>query len=227
MRTITSLEAFKKTELKVNKLSTNDNIDIFPGEFVLIFNEQQTKWFEEKFRNRSTRIVDVVQALLVHDFPLKKEEDHNNHSDFDLPNDYFDYSSSYSLAASGLCKGRVIYNEEIKPVNKNIIFTDDYNTPSFDYQEGFVTLGDNNLQVYKTPDFEITDTFLTYYRYPKPIDIKGYIKVDGTESVNADPELSEHYVDEIIDRCVLEIQRAYENGDGFQLSKDRDLDNDE
>jgi hypothetical protein len=74
--------------------------------------------------------------------------------------------------------------------------------------------------VYKT-DFNIESVFLTYYRYPKAIDLEGYIKVGGGASVNINPELPDDSVDEVIDMCALEVQRANENIQGFNLSRDR------
>lgn len=222
---MTSIEAYKKFELKVNKLSTNDNVDISPGEFVLVYNEQQIKWFEDMFRDRGTRYVDAVQKLISHDQELILDKDNSNHTDFKLPDNYFDYINSYSLADNGVCKDRVIYNEEIKIVNKNILYKDEYNTPSFDYQEGFITLAGNMLQVYKN-NFNITKTFLTYYRYPVNIDIEGYIKINGSASITVDPELSDHYVDEVIDYCVREVTKDYADVEGWQLANTTVKDND-
>lgn len=222
---ITSVEAYKKFELKINKLSTNDNVDISPGEFVLVFNEQQQKWYEYNFRNVGTRYVDAVQKLIAHDIELLPKENHLNHTDFELPSNYFDYINSYSLATQGNCKNRVIYNEEIKIVNKNILYKDEYNTPSFDYQEGFVTLAGNLLQVYKK-DFEITSTIITYYRYPQNIDIAGYIKIDGKNSVDINPELDDHHVDEVIDWCIREVTSDYSDAEGYQFAERRVNQND-
>lgn len=218
---MTSVEAYKKFELKVNKLSTNDNVDISPGEFVLIFNEQQQKWFEFTFKNNGTRYVDMVQDLINSDAPLTiRNTESINYVEYQLPSNYFDYISSYSLADNGTCKDRVIYNEEIRVVNKNILYKDEYNTPSFDYQEGFVTLAGNALQVY-FKNFTVTDTFLTYYRYPLSIDIEGYIKIDGTPSTTANPELDDHHVNEILDWCVREVTADYSDAEGYQFAQNR------
>lgn len=217
---MTSLEAYKKFELKIDKLSTKDNVDISAGEFVIIFNEQQTKWFSNAFKNKSNRDSDKVQNLIIHDLELYSREVHLNHTDFSLPKDYFDYISSYSLAVKGTCKDRVIYNEEVKPQNKNILYKDEYNTPSFDFQEGFITLAGNLLQVY-TSNFDIEKTFLTYYRYPKDIDIEGYIKIDGSSSKDIHPELSDYYTDQVIDWCAKEVAGRYQDSEGFQFSSER------
>lgn len=222
---MTSVEAYKKFELKVNKLSTNDNVDISPGEFVLIYNEQQNKWYEYNFRDRGTRYVDVVQKLITDDLEIPSKDSGINYTSFELPKDYFDYISSYSLADNGTCKDRVMYNEEIKIVNKNILYKDEYNTPSFDYQEGFVTLAGNALQVYEK-DFKVTNTFLTYYRYPIAIDIEGYIRIDGQPSTTINPELSDHYVDEVIDWCVREVTADYSDVEGNQFAQQRVQQND-
>ena len=55
-----------------------------------------------------------------------------------------------------------------------------------------------------------------------PIDIEGYIKVDGSNSttINQD-DLDKESIKEIINRCALETIRVYENPQGFQLAQQR------
>lgn len=222
---MTSLEAFKRYQLKLNKLDTDDNIDISPGEFVLIYNEVQNKWFEQKFKDITTRYVDDVQLLIEPDYKLKVVRSIDNLSEFQLPDNYFDYIRSYSLCSKENCKDRVLYNNEVKLVNLSLYLKDEYNKPSFEYQETLITLAKDKIQVYKT-DFDVDSVFFTYYRYPKQIDIEGYIKIDNTtESTNIDPELPDFMVDEIIDKAVSETQRRYSDIEGFQLSQNREQEN--
>jgi hypothetical protein len=44
---MTSVEAFKRFQLKINKNDTNTDVDINRGEFVLLYNEQKDVWLRE------------------------------------------------------------------------------------------------------------------------------------------------------------------------------------
>lgn len=215
----TSIELYKSYQLKLNKLSTNDNIDISPGEFVLIYNEVKNKWLISKYRNVSTRYLDDIQDLIESDYKLTKNVETATFDEFLLPDNFFDYIRSYSECSQGACTGRVLYNNEVKLVNLNQYLSDEYNTPSFDFEETIVTFSDGKLQVYKK-DFVIDSVFFTYYRYPKAIDIAGYTK-SGIPSTNVDPELKDAQLNEIIDMCVIETQRIYSDIEGLNLSQTR------
>jgi hypothetical protein len=218
---MTSLEAYKKFELKLNGADTASNVDISIGEFIMIYNEQQPKWFSRKFMDRSSRYaIDEVESLVELDKQLTAYSTKDAYKEFELPANYFDYIKSYTLATRGNCKNRRLRTFEVKLLDIERYITDEYNKPSFEFNETPVTLAQNKLQVYKT-DFSIESVFLTYYRYPMPIDIAGYTKVNGPASTTIDPELPDDLVDEVIDLCVLEVQRAFQNPDGFQLSTDR------
>jgi hypothetical protein len=47
--------------------------------------------------------------------------------------------------------------------------------------------------------------YIEYLRYPKPVDIEGYVHFDGTPSINQDCELEGYLEDEILDRACLEL----------------------
>ncbi len=218
---MTSIEAYKKFELKVNNINTASGIDVSKGEFVLIYNEQQNKWFRSKFRGRSALYsIDDAQQLISTDRTLTTSTNGDRYRQFALPTDYFDYISSYALASKGGCSEWPMYTFQVKLNEIDLHLRDENNKPSFEYHETPVTISQDNLQVYKT-DFEVDNVYLTYYRYPVAIDIPGYTRLDGTASTNVDPELYDQAVDEIIDWCALELQRLAENPEGFQLSSNR------
>src|SRR5690606_24254970 len=104
---MTSLDAYKIFQSKLNKLDTGDSIDISQGEFVLIYNEVQNKWFEDKYREVSKRYVDDVQVLIEPNINLGKPVIKDGYSEFNLPNNYFDYIRSYSKASRGNCGNRI------------------------------------------------------------------------------------------------------------------------
>ena len=68
-----------------------------------------------------------------------------------------------------------------------------FNKPDFDFRETFYTIGEDSVRVYKS-GFEVDTVYLTYYRYPKEVDIEGYVKSDGSNSTDIDPELDDKLI---------------------------------
>ncbi len=230
---MTSLEAYKRFQLKLNSLTNSDNVDISPGEFVLLYNEQQNKWYESKFKGRSTKfVIDDVQTLASRDTLLTQIATTTDYTEYDLPDDYLDYINSHAIAEkeitwqdsqcvtqTQICTRRMRMFQVMLP-NKEIYFRDQYNNPSFDASETFITVSSDRLQVYKT-DFTLSSVFLTYYRYPKSIDIAGYTTINQTPSTTIDPELVDEYVNEIIDWCATDVDRIFKDPNSYSLSVDR------
>lgn len=216
---MTAIEAYKRFLIKLNKNDTNSNIAVNKGQFVLIFNEQADIWLDRKIdedlRNSEKN---ELETLLIHEAPLTKVRDTITYSEFELPDDYFDYENSYSIATRGDCTNRKLLNWDFKARNKSTIDQDENHNPSFDFEETIVNVSQNSLLVFKT-DFEINQQFLTYYRQPKHIDLAGYKKFDGTDSTNIDPELLDIYVSEILNMCVIEVDTNYGNTEQFQIDR--------
>ncbi len=183
--------------------------------------KQQNKWYESKFKGRSSKfVVDDVQTLIALDIPLTLINTFDDYTEYNLPDDYLDYISNYCKASRGKCTDRRMRSRQILTPSREIILRDAFNNPSFDHSETVTTVSSDRLQVYKT-DFTINEVFLTYYRYPKTVDIAGYTKLDQTASANVDPELVDEYVNEIIDWCVTEVDRIFKDPAAYQLSVDR------
>lgn len=218
---MTSAEAFKRFQLKVNKNDTNTDVDINRGEFVLLYNEQKDVWLKEKVE--AYQFSDAVHDLQEVQVKYKELELLYNEKDYDvykLPDNFSDYIGSYSLCNDGICPDIIVRNIPIKPKNENMLLESSNYEPSLEFEETIVDLSNNQFFVYKK-DFSITKTFLSYYRLVGAIDIEGYIKLDGSPSININPDLADTLVDEILNRCAKEVIRRYENPDGFQLAQDR------
>jgi len=216
-----SIEIYKKILLKVNLNDTNGNIHAPKSNAVLIFNEESRKWLNSRLENsNNSDEKDELHEFLISDVELKKVEDLKDSSDFAIPNDYFRYSRSYSLASKGECKNRVIVNWDIKNKNINTILTNSNESPSFEYEESPVKLANFKLKVYKS-DFSVDKVFLDYYKLPPILDISGYTRFDGTKSEDVDLKYSDDLLDQIISQTALAIVRNSQNTEGFQFAKDR------
>lgn len=218
---MTSVEAFKEFQLKINKNDTNTDVDINRGEFVLLYNEQKDIWLSEKISEyESSDSIQELQEVQVKYKPLELFITEKNYDAFKLPEDFFRYIGSYSICGNGTCSDVIVRHLPIKPKNENMLLESSNYEPSLEFEETIVDLSNNQVFVYKK-DFNIISTNLSYYREVGKIDIEGYIKLDGTPSTNIDPDISNHYVSEILNRCVLEVIRRYQSPQGFQLAQDR------
>jgi hypothetical protein len=218
---MTSIEAYKRFQLKINKNDTNTNVDINRGEFVLLYNEQKDVWLKEKVAKFQSSIdVQEIQEILVKYKELESLYKETTYDVYQLPANFSDYASSYSFCSDGTCPDVIVRHLPFKPRNENMLLESSNYEPSLEFEETIVDLSENKLFVYKK-GFDIVKTFLSYYRYVGTIDIEGYIKLDGTPSTNIDPDLADTYVDEILNRCAKEVIRRYENPEGFQLAQDR------
>lgn len=214
-----SIEAYKRFLIKLNKNDTNTNINIGKGEFVLIFNEQSKVWLENKLKEDSNlHDKNEISALLVYDKKLEKVIDTSTFSQFKLPDDYYEYQTSYSIASKGKCKDRKLLNWDFKVRNKNVLEQDENNNPSFEYEETIANVSGDNILIFKK-DFDIDEQYVTYYKEPNNIDIKGYIRFDGSSSEDIDSELADKYVNEIISLCVVSVEANYGNVEQYQMQK--------
>jgi len=216
-------EAYKRFLLKINKNDTDNEIRISTAEFVYMFNEMSLVWLGEKINGKAgTDSINDIQELLVEELELSNFNEAKGHNDFLLPEDFQHFSSAIALAERNGCEKELeVYN--IKPKEKNTWLKDDMNNPSFDWEETISIISGDRIQVYKS-DFDVTGLNLSYYRKPRVVDIEGYKHIDGkTLSTNIDPDLSNSNVNEIINRCALEVAVNYKNGETFQLDQQRIL----
>lgn len=218
-------EIYKRFLLKINKNDTNGNVKVSKGVFVLFFNELLRFWLESEIKDKGKSFLkNHISELLILDKELTRKEDKDNFTTFSLPEDFFDIESAYSIASKGTCTNRVLYNYDFKQRNKNVIFTNENEKPSFEYQETLYNLNKEGLSVYKE-GFNIDKQFISYYKLPKEIDIEGYTKFDGTPSQNIETDLEDKNIMTIINMCSLEAVTNFENGETFQLQKQRLINN--
>lgn len=196
---------------KVNKNSTNTNISVPLGVFVSLWNEQKRIWLNSKTKQKeSTNYIEDLQELLIIDMELEQDKKYKDKVSFKLPTDYFRRVISHVIAEKDYCKGKRLTNHIVKPKDVNILLQNADYSPSFEWEETISVVTDNTLTVYKD-NFTIKKTFLTYYKEPEDLDIKGYTKLDGTPSEDRMVSLSKKNIEEITNRTVAEAFANYEH----------------
>ena len=229
-----------KIDQRLNKLSTNDHQQIQLEDKILALNEAQIKLIKQKVDGFS-----VVSGLGLDSFKKRYEDlqslivGYNNQPlDLAIKNPqlnqwfaslnvlspkYMFYIDSYILADKGKCKDRQIWiNRDLsKHGDTSLLLNNVHYKPSFEYQETFNFVSSDEISVFTDGTFTPTKLYLAYMRYPVYIDKTGYIKFDGTPSVDQNCELETYLEDELLDLTVQNLAMYTENQSAVQSSQVR------
>lgn len=217
-------DAYIKFLIKLNKNLDSNNVSADPSRFVIAFNENSSKRIVDVIGQGNDEDLREIESFLVSK-ELSTPTKLSDRFTFTLPKDYLDFSSQYAIVSKGKCKNKVITDLwEIKDKNSSIILSDVNNKPSFEWEEAPFLIANNKVQIFAS-DFEVNKVNLTYYKYPRQVDIEGYITSTGGYSTNIDPEGDDKFLNKVISMTVEDFQRNYENVQGVQISKDRIINN--
>ena len=197
---MTVTEAYVYVTDAVNKLSSNSSENIPKDTFVRAFNALQYQWVEDrvKLNGLNTVRIDEIQQLLVTSELKGKKKD--QYYEFSLPDNYYHYIRSYSDVA-----GCSMDNWAVKEGDVNVLLSDEFWKPSLEWGETICTVGGDKLRVYYD-DFNINQVTLIYFRYPIEINMKdGFADVNGTLTVNVDPEFKGSSLIEILNLTVQHL----------------------
>ena len=226
-----------KIDQRLNKLSTNDHQQIQLEDKILALNEAQIKLIKQKvdgfstvsglgldaFKKRYEDLQRLVISYNEHPLTLTLKNSTTNQWVAYLHNltpRYMFYIDSYITADKGECKDRVLWiNRDLaKHGDLQFILNNDHFKPSFEYQETFNFLSSDEINVFTDGTFTPKQVFISYMRYPIYIDKEGYVKFDGTDSINQDCELEEYLEDELLDLTVQNLAMYTENQSAVQSS---------
>ena len=224
-----------KIDQRLNKLSTNEHQQIQIEDKILALNEAQIKLIKQKVDGQSTnsglgmeafkKRYEDLQKLVVNyidgELPLEMKNEELNQwvaYIYKLSSKYMFYIDSYVLADKGRCKDRKIWiNRDLaKHSDLQFILNNDHYKPSFEYQETFNFISSDEISIFTDGTFTPTQIYISYMRYPQYIDKEGYIKLDGTPSVDQDCELETYLEDELLDLTVQNLAMYTENQSAVQ-----------
>jgi hypothetical protein len=226
-----------KIDQKLNKLSTNEHQQIALEDKILALNEAQIKLIKQKvdgfstvsgmgldsFKKRYEDLQSLVVAYNDGELPLTLENAKLNQWKANvhaLTPAYMFYIDSYVLANKGRCLDRIIWiNRDLtKHGDLQYCLNNVHYKPSFEYQETFNFISSDEISIFTDGTFTPTKIFISYMRYPVYIDKAGYIKFDGTPSVNQNCELETYLEDELLDLTVENLAMYTENLSAVQMA---------
>lgn len=213
------IDCYLRALQKAEENATNGGIKLDKARFVQLFNDEQNRLVKYILDKKNEDEIRYIQKLVVYSKSLAKDEDRSNPEStlFTLPADFFAFSNISGEFKSGECSASDFNLFEAKNENVNELLSDSFNAPSFDFRESFYTIGEDSVRIFKK-GFSVESAFLTYYRYPKSVDIQGYIKSDGTNSKDIDPELDDKLVNMILN--MVEKQFALNESEYYRYRFD-------
>lgn len=232
-----------KLDQRLNKLSTNQNQQIPVEDKVLALNEAQIKLVKQKidtdnnFRlglDANKKRYQDLQFLVENfeDHPLDLEETDSYLHRYiaevsDITPKYMFYIDSYMIADKGICKDRKVYtNSDLVKHSDIITLLNNSNyKPSFEYQETLVDISSDEIHVYTDGTFTPSKLYISYIRYPEEIDLEGYVKFDGSDSITVNCELEDYLEDELLDLAVENLAQYTENQSAAVFAKQRQATN--
>ncbi len=215
-------EIYLKFLQKVNRNLRNDNISVDRGRFVFLINEAMLRRCEYLLDKKNEDDIRMLQRLVTYEHELKDVKKSGGVQSYKLPVDFMDFINTRVSASNSKCSKQPLQVWEAKLEDVDELMYDDFNKPSFDYRETFYTIGDDNINYYVT-DFSIDKVFISYYRYPRKVDISGYIKSDGSMSVSIDPEMDDIFMERVIDSAAATFAANSENYQKFQTEFGRTM----
>lgn len=229
-----------KIDQKLNKLSTNIHQQINLEDKILALNEAQIKLIKQKVDGFSVisgmgldafkkRYEDLQSLVITYNhqplkLKLKNKELNQWFANLHLLDpQYMFYIDSYVIADKGVCKDRKIWiNRDLaKHGDLQFILNNTHYKPSFEYQETFNFLSTDEISIFTDGTFTPKNIYISYMRYPVYIDKEGYVRFDGTDSVNRDCELELYLEDELVDLTVQNLAMYTENAAAVQSAQFR------
>tara|TARA_R110000868_G_scaffold1729_5_gene13913 strand:+ start:11305 stop:11973 length:669 start_codon:yes stop_codon:yes gene_type:complete len=205
---------------KINKGNTENSIACDASRFVLIVNECKNRWVEKGIKDKDSILIDSFQEIVKTKLLITPSDTTDKYTEFGLEEDYYEGILAKIEATSDTCKG-VVYSREVKNQNKNILQWDANQRPDFEFEWTFHSIQGNKIRIYKQ-EFEIDSVDFEYYSVIPDIQMAGTVDVEGNEiAISKGIDLSDQYVDQIINLSAEEFMRNFENSNGLQIGKDR------
>jgi len=217
-----------KFQQRLNKLASFDYDNIECWQIAEAYNKAQREWFRRQVHGLNSRKEASEQSLgLIDDLQkfvafseLKGENKLLYCESKNIPNDYAYFIKIGITGKKDECKGRHFKIYLAEEANADILLTDPFKGPSFEWGETFATLSNNKFKIYTNDDFQVEDIFLSYYRKPLDVTFDGCIN-PATGLINTDQisEFKDDIVELIIDEAVSIIAGDIESITQYQRSQ--------
>lgn len=213
-----------KVQQRLNKLASNDYDNIECWQIVEAVNKAQEEWFRRQVHGinikkegseQSIATIDDLQKF-VKVVPLKGTNKDRYFRTESLPSDYAHFIRVEALANNEVCKNRrmtVYLGEE---ANVDVLISDAFKKPDFDWAETFGTLSEDGINIYHDGLFDVTSANLSYYRKPRQIAFDGCVDpATGNTTSDIESEMRDDVMELIVDEAVAILTGDIESWNQF------------
>ena|SRR6478609_6712311 len=216
---------------KLNSLATQAHQDLGIAAKIVALNGAQLRLINRKLnpnpvgmdgnRKRYQDLQVLIEEPVKHKLLLAASDKNLNSYTAKLSGlspKYMYVLGGYVLADKGVCKRRVIVlgSDPVSHADVPSLLGNFHYKPSFEYQETFYSLSDDNILIYSDGTFAPDELYVQYIRYPKYINIEGYYDQDDKPSITQDCELAEYLKDELLEIAVIELGYNVNNQEAVQ-----------
>lgn len=217
---ISTVSLLYDLDSKLNKVATTTDAYIANEDKILALNDAQIRLIKDKvgpdriyglgldgFKKKYEDLESLIQPHLPFNLTKDKVGKLNKYL-LDLKGitpKFMFYIDSYFVCDKAKCKDRIIATNKVKHADIHKVLANSNTSPSFEYQECPITITDRYLEFYTDGSFEPKKGYLSFLRYPKEMDIEGYIKQDGSASKTIDCELNDYLADELLNYAALSL----------------------
>lgn len=215
-----------KFKQRLNKLASLDYDNIECWQIQEAFNKAQLEWVRRQLHGlnakkeaaeQSINTIDDLQILLS-DITLPATERDKYFETGNIPTNYLHFVRVSANAKTECCPKVKLSVYQVEEANVDILLSDEFKGPSFEWGETFCTVFGDKIRVYTDNKFDVEDIKLSYYRKPKDIQFPGCINPStGTAyTTNIECELKDDICEILVDEAVAVIAGDIENITQYQ-----------
>jgi hypothetical protein len=215
-----------KIKQRLNKLASMDYDNIECWQIAEAFNKAQLEWVRRQLHGsnlfkegdeQSKRRVDDLQILLSTQ-DLKGVYEKMFFESTILPANYLEFKRVSTQAKSDCCPKRSITVYQAEEADADLLITDRFSKPSFEWAETFCTLFGNKVRIYTNGEFEVVEPKLIYYRKPISVKFNGCTDPETNTLVTADVpcEFKDDIVELLIDEAASILAGDIESINQYQ-----------
>jgi hypothetical protein len=224
-----------KIKQRLNKLASLDYDNIECWQVQEAFNKAQIEWVRRQLHGlnskkeaaeQSVNTIDDLQVLLS-SVPLSSEKKSKYYETVVIPSDYLHFIRVSGLAKTDCCPSVDLSIYQVEEANVDILLSDEFKSPSFEWAETFCTVASDKVRVYTNDEFDVENISLVYYRRPKDVQFLGCVNPSTGSIYTADVvcELKEDICEILVDDAASILAGDLENINQYQRNLQNSIKN--
>ena len=195
-----------KIKQRLNKLSSLDYDNLECWQIAEAFNKAQIEWVRRQLHGtnaykegdeNSIRRIDDLQKLLTTINITGSMAGEIYFEASTLPENYLEFKRVSIKGKTDNCPDRpfIVYLAEESDID--LLLSDKFSKPSFEWAETFCTLVGNRIRIYTNGEFQVINPRLNYYRKPVEVQFLNCVNLNTGLPVTAD--VTSEFKDDIVE----------------------------